>query len=314
MIDHKSNVCTLAPQHFTAHRAYDIEADWILMSTCNFRCVYCFWDTQALGRRISPPGGVRQLASFFDNTGLTWLLHLTGGEPFHYPQFVDLCRLITLNHFISINTNADSDYVRTFAETIDPGRVDFINCGLHIQQRQQRNRTEVFVRNVGILQARGFDVFASSVMYPPIFTEFPGIWDWYAAKGIILIPKALQGLHFGSSYPESYTNAEQALFIEYSGRAAEAYQRQFSRRVEPPTINPLIDSTHFLDGLGDFRGQLCTAGRDFVRIRENGDIRRCGPGEVLGNIVEGRFNRRPGASVCKEIECPYFCEKYRVRT
>src|SRR6266581_3924392 len=90
----------------TTGKPYDIEADWILMSTCNYRCVYCFWDTEALGRKIAPPAHVQQLASFFDNSSLTWLLHLTGGEPFHYPQFVELCQLLTRNHFISINTNA----------------------------------------------------------------------------------------------------------------------------------------------------------------------------------------------------------------
>lgn len=34
---------------------YDIEADWILMSTCQFRCEYCFWDKEALAAKISPP-------------------------------------------------------------------------------------------------------------------------------------------------------------------------------------------------------------------------------------------------------------------
>lgn len=296
------------------HHAYDIEADWILMSTCNFRCVYCFWDEEDLGRKIAPPADVQKLAAFFDKSGLTWLLHLTGGEPFHYPNFVELCRLLTRRHRISINTNTDSDHVRTFAATIDPGRVDFINCGLHVQQRQQRRRTDAFIYNVHTLQAAGFDVFVSSVMYPPIFAEFPAIWDWYATQGITIIPKVLQGRHLGRRYPSGYTDAERACFTEYSRRAAEAYADQFARRAEPPTINPLIDAFRFLDGLGDFRGQLCEAGHRFVRIRENGDIRRCGPEDVLGNIVEGRFDRRPGPSACTEIECPYFCEKYLVRS
>src|SRR5207247_904815 len=101
---------------------------------------YCFWDTEALARKISTPASVETLAAFFDASGLRWLLHLTGGEPFHYPNFVELCGLLTEQHVISINTNADSDRVIGFAETIDPGRVDFINCGVHLQQRSERDR------------------------------------------------------------------------------------------------------------------------------------------------------------------------------
>lgn len=295
-----------------SHRAYDIEADWILMSTCNFRCVYCFWDAKALGRKIAPLASVQKLATFFDETDLTWLLHLTGGEPFHYPQFVELCRLLTRRHFISINTNADSHHIGNFAETIDPKRVDFINCGVHIQQRQERKRTEAFISNVQTLRARGFDVFVSCVMYPPVFAEFSDAWEWYAEQGVVLIPKVFQGEYLGASYPESYTDAERAIFIEYSDRASEAYADQFARRAEPPTINPFLDKSHFLTGLGDFRGQYCDAGHRFVRIYENGDIWRCGAGDVLGNIVEGRFERRAQPSICREIECPYFCKKYMI--
>lgn len=295
-------------------RQYDVEADWILMSTCNFRCQYCYWDATDLGRKIQPPAQVEQLTRFFDDTGLTWLLHLTGGEPFHYPRFVDLCQLLTKQHSISINSNTDAEHhIRHFAEVIDPSRVDFINAGVHLQQREERKRTEAFIRNVGVLRDAGFEIFVSCVMYPPLFGDFPAIWRWYADRGVTIIPKILQGRHFGRLYPKSYTEEERGLFVEYSQRASEAYADQFDRRSEPPTINPLIDHTRFLYGLPDYRGQLCYAGRDFVRIRENGEIRRCGPDDIIGNLVEGWFERRPGPSPCREVECPYFCEKYHVR-
>lgn len=306
-----SNLITPSPG--MSSKAYDVEADWILMSTCNFRCQYCYWDATDLGRKIHPPAPPEQLAHFFDKSGLTWLLHLTGGEPFHYPGFVELCQLLTRRHTISINSNTDAGVnIRRFAETIDPGRVDFINAGVHLQQRHERNRTEAFIRNVAVLRDAGFDLFVSCVMYPPIFHNFPAVWDWYAKQGVIIIPKILQGRHFGLVYPKSYTDAERTLFVEYSQRAADSYADQFARRQEPPTINPLMDHTRFLYGLPDYTGQLCYAGRDFVRIRESGEIRRCGPGEIVGNIVEGWFDRKAGPSMCRERECPYFCEKYHV--
>jgi MoaA/NifB/PqqE/SkfB family radical SAM enzyme len=291
---------------------YDIEADWILMSTCNYRCQYCFWDTEELGRKINPPASPDVMARFFDRTRLMWLLHLTGGEPFHYPKLVELCRLLTRHHVISLNTNADSPKVREFARTIDPARVDFINCGVHVVERDKRRRVSQFLENVHMLKNAGFHTFVSCVMYPPLFSTFPQIWDWWEAQGLPLIPKALQGRHLGRSFPAGYTEAERALFLEYSSKARAAYAKE-TTRVSPPTIDPLRDPEIFFESALDFRGQLCQAGHHFVRIRENGDIRRCGPRDVIGNVVEGWFDRRPGPSPCAEIECPYFCHKYRVR-
>src|SRR6266545_4978012 len=63
----------IASANITVRRPYDIEADWILMSTCNYRCVYCFWNDEALGAKISPPARGELLASFFDRSELTWL-------------------------------------------------------------------------------------------------------------------------------------------------------------------------------------------------------------------------------------------------
>ncbi len=282
------------------------------MSTCNYRCVYCFWNDEALGAKISPPARGELLASFFDRSELTWLLHLTGGEPFMYPDFVKLCQLLVRQQFISINTNADSPRVREFADTVDPRRVDFINCSVHVQERGRRNGEKRLSANFAALRAAGFDVFASSVMYPDILPNFSDTWARYAERGIVLIPKALYGTHLGRSYPEDYTADERAIFVHFAQRATEADAEQFARRREPPTVNPFMDAELFLNRLPDHRGKLCNAGHRFVRIWGNGDIRRCGPQDVIGNVVEGWFERRPGPSRCAEMECRYFCEKYRV--
>jgi MoaA/NifB/PqqE/SkfB family radical SAM enzyme len=291
---------------------YDVEADWILLTTCNFRCTYCFLSVEALSRPIAPPASAQQLASFFDSTRLRWLLHLTGGEPFHYPDFLELCHLLTQRQVISINTNADSRRIPAFATSIDPARVDFINCGIHVEQRLARGRTRQFVHNVRSLRDAGFDAFVSCVMHPNVFSDFPALWQQYADEGLPIIPKAFRGAHLGRRYPEAYSEDERSLFRDYSNRAEAAYADQISGRSARPSIDPLLDRELFLHGVADSRGQDCHAGRHFVRIQPDGAIQRCGPADIIGNVVAGWFERREGPSPCQESECPYFCEKYRV--
>jgi MoaA/NifB/PqqE/SkfB family radical SAM enzyme len=293
-------------------RPYDIEADWSLMTTCNFRCTYCFHSDRLLGAKIDPPAPVEQLARFFDDSGLRWNLHLTGGEPFHYPQFIELCRLLTKNHLISINSNVDSPKVLQFVQTINPDDVDFINCAVHLQQRTQRKRLPQFIEHVRALRTAGFDAYVTSVMYPEVFPLFLAHWDELSANGVMPWPKAFRGDYDGKRYPDAYTDEERALFVEYSKRAEAFYQDQFSLRDNRPTIDPMIDREVFLQGIPRFRDRKCSAGHDFVRINGKGNIFRCGMKTRLGNIVTGEFQRMAPLTKCKDNFCPYYCTKYSI--
>ena len=70
---------------------YDIEADWHLLNTCNYRCSYCFFPPDVLGSKLRLFATPQQWRNGFDTAGVTWLVHITGGEPSIYPDFVDLC-------------------------------------------------------------------------------------------------------------------------------------------------------------------------------------------------------------------------------
>ena len=293
-------------------RNYEIEADWSLMTTCNFRCAYCFHSNRLLAAKITPPAPVEHLARFFDHSGLRWHLHLTGGEPFHYPRFVELCRLLTKRHVISINSNVDSRKILQFVQMINPDDVDFINCAVHLQQRTQRKRLPHFIEHVRALRTAGFDAFVTSVMYPEVFPLFLVHWDELAANGLMPWPKAFRGDYAGKRYPESYSDEERALIVEYSERAERFYKDQFSLRDDRPTIDPVIDREVFLDGIPSFVGRQCAAGRNMVRINGKGDIFRCGPKTRLGNIVTGEFERMPAPAPCNDRFCPYYCTKYSI--
>ncbi len=151
---------------------FDIEADWKLNLLCNYDCEYCFSRASTEHRlvgRISP----ERYLDFFDSTERTWLLHLTGGEPFFHPDFVHLCRTLTSRHYISLTSNLTSHRVENFAADIDASRVQYVHCGVHAEERDRRKGWPQLLANVGFLLERGFPVFASLVMTPSAFADLP---------------------------------------------------------------------------------------------------------------------------------------------
>ncbi len=153
---------------------YDIEADWMLFYTCNYRCDYCFFPATMLGQKVHLHAGPDEWGAAFDRTGKTWLVHLTGGEPSHYPDFVDLSAALTERHFISLNSNLTGPSLQRFSERIDPRRVSFINAGLHPAERERRNGHDVFLRHAELLLKRGFPIMVSVVATPRRPARFRG--------------------------------------------------------------------------------------------------------------------------------------------
>jgi MoaA/NifB/PqqE/SkfB family radical SAM enzyme len=288
---------------------FDIEADWSLNLLCNYDCEYCFARSSTehhLVGRMSP----EELLDFFDSTGKTWMLHLTGGEPFFYPGFVYLCRTLTSRHYVSLNSNLSSGRVREFAAEIDPARVQFVHCGVHVEERDRRNGWRNLWTNVACLVEGGFPLYASLVMTPAAFDDFPRVEEAFAALGVPLIPKAIRGAYEGRRYPQAYTEAERTKFRRFSEQAGlVAKTGTCQPDWESITINPMLDRD-YLDGVPDFTGIPCSAGRLFVSIGYDGRIFRCGAKTELGNIFERRLHLFPDDRPCNDEHCPYFCLRY----
>lgn len=288
---------------------FDIEADWTLNLLCNYNCRYCFSRSSREHRlvgRLSPD----EYADFFDSTGKTWLLHLTGGEPFIHRDFIRLCRALTARHYISVNSNLSSPRVPEFAAAVDPSRVSYLHCGVHVEERDRKNGWKRLAGNLSALRERGFPLFASLVMTPDTLAHFERTAQLFAEIDIPLIPKALRGWYRGRWYPQAYTGAERDQFRHLSGRIRE--MAWFSRRLpfrNNPTVNPLIDA-EYLDGFPEFGGMLCAAGRLMVSIGYDGRVFRCGERTLLGNIFERRLTLFSEDRPCDDHYCPYWCLRY----
>jgi len=288
---------------------FQIEADWLINTLCNYSCTYCFSSSikeNELAGKISP----EQYLDFFDFTGKVWLFHFTGGEPFFYPQFVRLCETLTASHYVSINSNLSSEEVLRFAYSVDPNRVDYIHCGVHLEQRESHEGFQELLKKIQILVDHGFALFATHVMTPSTFKQFQTISERFADIDVPLVPKALRGIYEGKHYPTSYTLEEREKFTVFS-RSAENRLKESKRRPfrNQPTVNPLLDK-YFLDGFPDFSGVTCSAGKDFVRIDPDGNIYRCGKHSLIGNIFERTLQLYDSPRPCDDNTCPYMCIRY----
>ena len=134
---------------------YDVEADFILLRTCNYRCSYCFIPPHLLASKLPSHGSNEAWEQGFHATGKTWLIHITGGEPTVYPGFVDLCRRLQTRHYLSLNSNLSQDCVDEFAASVDPARVHFINAALHLEERQKKCELDAFIERGASLARRG---------------------------------------------------------------------------------------------------------------------------------------------------------------
>lgn len=288
---------------------FDIEADWTLNLLCNYDCAYCISRApkeHPLVGRLSP----EQYLEFFNSTGKTWLLHLTGGEPFVHRDFVALCRVLTSRHYISLNSNLSSRRVQDFRAAVDPARVQYIHCGVHVEERDRLKGWRYLLANIESLIERGFPVFASLVMTPHAFAEYSRVAEPFTSLGVPLIPKVLRGGFEGRWYPQAYTAAQRAQFRFLSEQAetiAATGRWQPDRR--SPTVNPFLDRD-YLDGFPDFSGISCSAGRRSVSIGYDGRIFRCGQKTVLGNIFDRRLNLFAEDRPCDDEYCPYWCLRY----
>jgi len=279
--------------------SYDVLADWLINSCCNYACEYC---PQAKTRRRTKDSAGRReieaIADFFDSTNLTWLIHMSGGEPLLHPRFVSLCRLLTKNHYISLNSNLSSKTLGAFIRSVDPERVAFIHASLHYSERVRRGSLPEFLGALRALQSAGFSAYVTQVFYPPVIREFGGIFSCLQRDGVIVHPKIFRGFFEGRLYPQEYSESDRRAFAEFHGRAVAADELPATH------IDPDRD-IQSLQGFLTFKGSSCLAGRRYVRIDYAGDIYRCSMARsAIGNIFRKGFARFAGAETCPYRICP----------
>ena len=253
-------------------------ASWIPTRACNFSCKYCY----SSGKDTSPRHiSVQRLCVALGEHGKRWIVHISGGEPFLYPEFIEICRELTKEFRIKVNSNLSLNaQVREFSSAINPDKVELINASLHIEERERLGNIEDFIENVLLLKNRGFKVKVKFVLYPTLIERFQRDCQYLDSRGIKLFPKPFKGEYLGKLYPRAYP---------------DNVKNFFSNNVTGSSFYPFC-----------FKGINCMAGKSFIRIDSNGIITRCtNDSSALGDIDNG-FKLGDTAAPCRSYRCSCF--------
>ena len=262
----------------------EVNCTWHLNRDCNFNCKYCYVSRlQTLGQKGH---GVDIDIEAFRKNKVNWKsVMMSGGEPFIYPHYVELCKKMTELFHIGINTNLSTSNIYDFADTVDPKKVDEIHASFHLGQRKRTDWWK-FAEKYKYLEAKGFPITASQVIHPTLASEYIDAFDFLKERGVHLNPKIYEGYHRLRLYPAMYKNKIRKMMINYS------------EYILPP----------LLFGNLDWEGKPCSAGYNFMQIQYNGNAFRCqGDKTHLGNLYAGDITTFEETQNCysKICDCAY---------
>jgi len=265
--------------------------NWGLNHLCNYRCHYCWHSDEHLSTEHPLCGeySPEHIAECFDKTGKVWLIKLSGGEPFLYPDFVNLASSLTKNHYIAINTNLSHTNNIEFADIINPKKVKTINASLHIYEREKHhNGLKIFLHNARYLQKKGFRLIVEYVIHPTLFERLEDDMKMLSEEGIQIVNlKAFRGYYESKKYPDAYTANEREIFEEHSVSETEL---------------------NLTNKLFTFTGKYCNAGVTYVSMDAGGEVSRCTTStKVYGNFFKDEITFDETARSCPFPKCgsPY---------
>lgn len=260
---------------------------WDIHYKCNFRCPYCWfysgW-TEASKRNIYllPDEWMVHWQRVYDKYG-SIRIEITGGEPFLYPNFIRLIKLLSSIHKVKITTNMSGD-IETFVKEIDPQRV-FLDLNFH----PSFAHLETVIKKTLLLKKAGFRAGVCYLAYPPQMASIEKYRKSFEEAGINFALAAFWGVYKEKKYPESYTR-EEIDFIR-------------------PFLGDIERIVYHLKGESP-KGKMCNAGHKYAVIQADGNVIRCGqlPDGVISNLLHEDFHLLDKPEPCEANFCP--CNEY----
>lgn len=261
---------------------------WNIHWSCNYRCSYCFFDEDwaEYGRRNvyqTVQEWVDHWSRIYDKYGRCYIT-INGGEPFAYPNFVELIHQISKMHWhINITTNT-SLHLKEFVERIDPAKVS-----ISISYHPQYHKLDEFLKTVSFLRANKANLGCINyVAWPPQMDQLQETVKAFVAQGESLKVIPFVGEFQGRKYPDQYSQEHKDLLGMKDGPDGWLEHKRHM-------------------------GMSCRAGYRSALLLPTGKVSRCGQigdRHIIGDFFDPNFELLPGPLACDAEFCP--CDEWKV--
>lgn len=261
---------------------------WDMHYSCNYRCAYC-WYTHAGWTELAVKNNYKSAQEWVavwkrmhDKYGRCQL-RITAGEPFTYPDFVDVISEISKWHDCQITSNCSNTEAMTkFCERVTPDVAE-IDCTFHPLQGD----FDTFLHNVLLLREHKFTANVCYLAYPPQMPQMGEFKRKFTEAGVYMNMAIFWGKFKDKEYPFAYTDEEKRWIREVIGTDVGAEHVN----LEPLPIN----------------GKVCGAGQRYAVVQADGRVYRCGQlaheDQSIGNIFDEGFQLFACGKACTVDYC-----------
>lgn len=263
---------------------------WDIHYKCNYYCTYCFLHFEPETSGIEAKYlGLEEWISIWKNIYEKYghsQISITGGEPFIYPNFIDLIAELQKWHTFEFSTNLSWD-VDEFMRKIKPERVR-INSSFHPEFVNSHD----FINKLLFLRKNRYQASITVVAYPPFLKDIEGYKNVFEREGFNMIVFPYRGPYQDKKYPEAYSDSEKDFLKKFGASIGnetnkELYKIWVERKEEIK------------------QDAVCRMGQRYSKIVPSGNAYRCCAAVnkdwgKLGNITDGSFSFLKEPMLCLE--------------
>jgi len=272
---------------------------WDIHYQCNYYCTYCFLhfepETSCIkAKYLELQEWVDIWESMYKQYGFCQI-SITGGEPFTYPNFIDLISVLQKWHTFEFSTNLSWD-TDEFMKKVKPERVR-INSSFHPEFVSVQD----FINKVLFLRNNKYQISITVVAYPPFLKDIAEYKNAFEKEGLGLIIFPYRGPCDDKKYPEAYTDSEKD-FLKKLGVSigVEANKELYETWVERKVVRE--------------QDTICRMGQRYAKITPNGNAHRCCAAVHkdwgnLGNVTDNTFSFTKEPLLCLQRSKNCVCHK-----
>ena len=211
-------------------------------------------------------------------------IHVSGGEPFTYPSFIDLVAYLTKKHTVEFDTNLSFD-IDEFMFKVRPERVKFATA-FH----PEFINIDSYFKKTLLLKENGYDLGVNYVAYPQNLKRMKEYKEAFNCRHISFDIMPYRGSYQGLDYPKGYTPQEKWLIEDCD-----------------PHTAPRMLVSYGGDKKFCRKGEVCRMGQMYTKIHPDGTAYRCcfiDEKGKLGNLIDGTFFLYDEPKTCDYGECP----------